>query len=116
MEATITSGPLPQPQMVREYEDILSGSTDRIIKMAEQQAAHRQRWEMKSLEGAQKATSRSQWFGFVAALAAIGAATYLAANGAPMFISIMLGGAGSLGLVGAFVSNIVSLRQKIAED
>ena len=35
------SGPLPAPEDFAEYEKILPGSTDRILKMAEKQVDHR---------------------------------------------------------------------------
>ena len=39
------SGPLPHPEHLREYENILPGSADRVIRMAEDQAKHRQSLE-----------------------------------------------------------------------
>lgn len=41
LEMRITSGPIPSPEVFREYEDILPGSADRILAMAELQQAHR---------------------------------------------------------------------------
>jgi len=38
-------GPLPRPATLKEYEDILSGSADRIITMAEKQQQHRMEME-----------------------------------------------------------------------
>ncbi len=34
------SGPLPPPEVFAKYEQILSGSADRILKMAENQSTH----------------------------------------------------------------------------
>jgi uncharacterized membrane protein len=39
------SGPLPPPNLLEGYERVLPGAADRIIAMAEQQMAHRQRVE-----------------------------------------------------------------------
>ena len=39
------NGPIPHPDIMEKYERILPGSTDRIISMAEKQAAHRQAME-----------------------------------------------------------------------
>lgn len=44
------SGPLPPPKIMRGYEEILPGAADRIMKMAEQQSAHRQSMEKKMIE------------------------------------------------------------------
>jgi uncharacterized membrane protein len=39
------SGPLPPPMVLREFEDILPGSAERIFKQFEVQAEHRRRSE-----------------------------------------------------------------------
>jgi uncharacterized membrane protein len=48
--ATSFSGPLPPPNALKAYNDILPGAADRIILMAEQQAEHRQRMEKRVIE------------------------------------------------------------------
>ena len=42
VEISRFSGPLPHPEDLAKYEQVLPGAADRIISMAEQQAAHRQ--------------------------------------------------------------------------
>lgn len=44
------SGPLPPPQQLAGYEAVLPGCAERIIRMAEEQAAHRRALETKGLE------------------------------------------------------------------
>lgn len=44
-ETAIFSGPIPHPRILEQYEKILPGSADRIIKMSENQSNHRQRLE-----------------------------------------------------------------------
>ena len=39
------SGPLPPPQVLEKYDQIVARSADRIIKMAEEQSQHRRRLE-----------------------------------------------------------------------
>lgn len=39
------SGPIPHPDIIEKYEQILPGAADRIISMAEKQASHRQDME-----------------------------------------------------------------------
>ena len=39
------SGPIPPPNIIKGYEEILPGSADRIIAMAENQSKHRQKME-----------------------------------------------------------------------
>ena len=50
-------GPVPPPGAMRAYEEITPGAADRILTMAENEAAHRQRTE-----------SRGQLFGFLLGL------------------------------------------------
>lgn len=44
------SGPIPHPDIMRGYEDILPGSANRILVMAENQSMHRQSMERKMIE------------------------------------------------------------------
>lgn len=39
------SGPIPHPDIIKQYEEILPGAADRIISMAENQSSHRQAME-----------------------------------------------------------------------
>ncbi|MDE6052372.1 MAG: DUF2335 domain-containing protein [Lachnospiraceae bacterium] len=43
------SGPLPPPNIIKGYEDILPGSAERILAMAEKQSEHRQFMERKMI-------------------------------------------------------------------
>ena len=44
-------GPLPPPEAFAAYNHILPGAADRILKMAEKQAGHRQTLERRALFG-----------------------------------------------------------------
>ena len=41
IEASSWRGPLPPPSALQSYEEVLEGSADRILKMAEKQTEHR---------------------------------------------------------------------------
>ena len=43
-------GPIPPPNIINGYEQILPGAADRILSMAEQQSAHRQELEKKMIK------------------------------------------------------------------
>ena len=83
------SGPLPHPQLLNQYNEVIPGGADRIVKLTENQAAHRQ-----SLE------SRAQVFTFILALVALVGGIVLIAVGdnaeglVPLVASI--GGLGGL--------------------
>ena len=44
------SGPLPPPEILAKYNSVVPNAAERIITMAETQAAHRQRMESKVIE------------------------------------------------------------------
>lgn len=65
------SGPLPPPEALRQYDDVLPGAADRIISMAERQAEHRHALEKRTIFGNVDAQTRGQWMGFILGLTAI---------------------------------------------
>lgn len=80
-EISVFSGPLPHPEILRQYEAIHAGTMDRILKMAENEQLYRQTRENRLIE----IESRSILFGQVSALAiavmSIGGGIYLLATG-----------------------------------
>lgn len=50
VERNVYSGPIPPPELLRGYEEILPGTADRIIAMAEKQADHRRNLEKSVVE------------------------------------------------------------------
>jgi len=66
------AGPLPPAEQIRAYEDVLPGSADRILHMAERQQEHRMELERVTVH---EAANRSWWglrLGFVIALLVVG--------------------------------------------
>lgn len=102
VEAASFSGPLPPPTMYREYENVLAGSAERILAMAEKEQDHRITWEATEQNTARQETKRGQWLGFAIAVACIGAAILFAAGGHEVVAGIALG-ASAVGLVGHFL-------------
>lgn len=58
------SGPLPHPEILKNYEKVLKGSANRIISMAENEAAHRHELENRL----SKSESRDSLLGIIFAL------------------------------------------------
>lgn len=52
VRAELYVGPLPPPEMMREYEDILPGASERIFVQFEEQGRHRRRIEADRLQTA----------------------------------------------------------------
>ena len=60
--ASSWSGPLPSPSSLREFEEIVPGSADRLITMVEKQGNHRMEIEKKVVDG----ESKRAWVDLVA--------------------------------------------------
>ena len=62
------AGPLPPPEAFQRYEEILPGAAERILKMAEKQAEHRQRLEEKIVNAEIRDARLGLIFGFLIGL------------------------------------------------
>lgn len=49
-QSTSFSGPLPPPEILRRFDEVVPGAAERIIKMAEEQSGHRRELEKKVIE------------------------------------------------------------------
>jgi len=117
-------GPIPSPEILKNYDAVKAGFADRIIKMAEEESAHRRDLEKLAVESQAKdqaayrrAEMLGQISGLAIGLAAIGGAVYSAVHGAQIAGSI-LGTTGVSGLVTAFImgrQNLLKLRQQELE-
>ena len=89
------------------YDKVLPGSADRILKMAESQAEHRQNLERKVVEGNLRAQAWGQFYAFVLCLSLFAGSIYLLAHG------IQIGGLSALVLaVGGFVGTFLYGRSR----
>jgi uncharacterized membrane protein len=59
------SGPLPHPEVLRGYEELVPGAAERILKMAEEQARHRQGLERIVVAGGSRRANIGMWLGFI---------------------------------------------------
>src|SRR5438876_1239737 len=69
--ASSFSGPLPSPQILAAYDQIVPGTAARIIAMAETQAQHRQNLESTVIGGDVRRSWYGLWTGFVIGMAGI---------------------------------------------
>ena len=105
----ISIGPIPPPNILEEYEKIYKGFANRIVEMAEEQAAHRQQLEKMTLEAnivnkkeINKAHRRGQIFAFILCILFILVGCFLMYQG--KFISgTIFSGAGLAAIIGAFL-------------
>ena len=98
------SGPLPPPEVLGQYEKLCPGPSDRIIRLAEEEAMHRRsieqsiaRTEMEQAKRDSDEARRGQLCALLITLAAIGAGAYTAIAGHEVAGSIIgVGGIGSI--------------------
>lgn len=77
------SGPLPPPQILEHYNQIVPGCAEKIIVQWETQVKHRQDLEKKAIGSDIKQSYYGATLGFIIAMSAIGAGTFLAYIGRP---------------------------------
>jgi uncharacterized membrane protein len=74
-------GPLPPPQLLAKYDEIMPGLADRLTKMAELQLVHRTELEKNAIPEDQRQSKRGQLFAFILALTFLVAAFILIVEG-----------------------------------
>lgn len=92
MTSEMFSGPIAHPRHMREYEEILPGSAERIIAMAEKAQSHNQAMENKIIDGTIKISAQAMYLGFLALLILIGGAIYAGTHGNNILAGILLTG------------------------
>lgn len=96
------SGPLPPPEILENYDQVLPGAAERILTMAENQSAHRQQLEARYLTAEARNSLLGIIFGLllgITGLSVSGICIY-AGQGWP---GAALGGATLVSLVGTFI-------------
>jgi uncharacterized membrane protein len=83
VETTSFQGPLPPPQILSQYDQIVPGSAERIISQWESQSRHRQELEKKVIDSDIKQSRYGATLGFIVAIFTIGAGAFLAYIGQP---------------------------------
>ena len=97
-------GPLPPPAALEQYNDIVPGGADRIVRMAEQEVEHRIKTEQAIVKGELAAGQRGQYLGAAVAFLALLLAALLAYLGSPWPIVAALVSVPVLGMVNAIVN------------
>lgn len=111
---TSHKGPLPSPQTLAGYEQILPGCADRIVSMAEGEQAHRHAMDRKAVDTWASLARVGQIFAFIIAVVAIACGAVLVGMDKPLegFVLIFVPIAG---LVTVFVKSQRSPREQDGE-
>ena len=105
------SGPLPPPQILEKYNQIVPGAADRIIAMAESQSKHRQELETKAIESDIKNSRLGLHYGLIIGLATVAGGAFCIYSGYEIGGTV-LGGTGLTGLVSVFVYGSTQRRKE----
>ena len=118
VEMTVTQtleSPLPLASEIKGYEDVLSGSADRILTLVENQSKHRQELEKRELEIEARNTLWGLIFAFVFAMSILGGSIYLSLNDHPAAAALV--GAGGIGTaIGSFLQVKKIKKDKNVKD
>lgn len=110
IEVTSTwSGPIPPPDALREFNEIVPGSAERIFDMAEKQLDHRLRMEETVVRGDSRRSYLGLIAGFMLSATLIAGGVFLVVNGHDWAGGLLVG-VNILGLAGAFVYGTHSRR------
>ncbi len=96
------SGPLPPPDILRKYDEILVGAAERILVMAENQSKHRQKMESKVIGSDVWNSKLGLTFGFLLGLVGLLGSFYCILND-KVLPGGLLGAGTIVTLAGAFI-------------
>ena len=104
------SGPLPDPNTLKEYEEILPKGADRIFTMAEREQSFAHTYNLKNQEIRSRASLLGQIFGFVLGVIGIIGAVVLSIYGKDVGSGIMF-----IGSVGTLIATAIWGRKSPAK-
>ncbi len=113
-EASFYRAPVPPPETLQGYEQIVPDSAKQIMDQAREQTAHRMRLEEKAVDAGIDNSKRGQWFGFIIAMAVVGVGALAVFTGAGL-IGLGLILPGLAGLVAVFVYSQRQQQQQLEE-
>jgi uncharacterized membrane protein len=85
------SGPLPPPELLDKYNDVIPNGAERIMQMAEGQQRHRQELEKTVITGNVKSETRGQYIGGTLCVLVLLLGSFLAYTGKQIAGSVFVG-------------------------
>ncbi len=108
------SGPLPPPEQLEKYNQIIPNGAERIMIMAENQSSHRLGIEDKVIDGQVTQSGKGQIFGFIIALISI-LLSFTLAMFEHYLVAGIIGGSTVVGLVTVFVIGKHVQKKELAD-
>ena len=109
MSAATFSGPLPPPEILVQYNDVVPNGAERIIALAERQAEHRMALENRVIDADIRRSNWGLGVGFLVSLAWL-LVSYLVIHEGHAVAGVFLGSLDLVGLVGVFVYGTATRR------
>lgn len=81
VQAAVFSGPLPPPEILKQYDEISPGLADRIVSLTENQSRHRQELEKTVIRTRSRNETLGQIFAFILSLGVMGGSIWLISLG-----------------------------------
>ncbi len=103
----ITSGPIPSPDILTGYDQIVPGAAERILQMAENDATHVHSMQASALEAKKIEVKRGQNYGLAIGIAALAVSALAIFLNQP-WVAGTIGGTTVVGLVAVFVTGRVA--------
>ena len=105
------SGPLPPPPVLKQYDDLVPGAAERMVRITESQAEHRIRMESAVILGDARRSAAGLIFAFILSLLIISLGAYAVIWGNP-WVGVAVIGINIAGLAGVFVYGTNSRRRE----
>jgi uncharacterized membrane protein len=113
-QASTFSGPIPPPELLKGYNEVVSNGAERILSMAEKQSSHRMKIEDYAIKEELKQSRLGQLFGFALGLIGMILAAVLAIMGHEAIAGIF-GTTTIIGLVTVFVLGKKAQQQNLSD-
>ncbi len=105
MQSQFRIAPIPDPEELRRYEEILEGAANRILLMAEEEGRERRAREKEIVDADNFISKGGLFLGFICFLIPLGLSAFLAVKGQPDFAKWLLG-ASVLSVIPSFLKVI----------
>lgn len=114
LSAKTFSGPIPPPDEMERFNEIIPNGADRIMVMAETQSTHRISIEDRVVRSQQRQSGIGQIFGFIIGLTGLGLAYLLISSGHDI-AGATIGSTTLLGMVTVFVTGKAAQRKNLQQ-
>lgn len=112
VEASVAyRGPIPDPETLARYSELIPNAPERILRMAELQAEHRRDLESRVIRSDTFRATLGVWFAFIICMTTVLTGGYIALQGHAIEGTLLAGG-GLAGIAGTFIYGTRSRKEE----